>query len=78
MKRKGKATFRAFGDIDPAAGSLHRRLGIKPYVHRQAILNDVAERGNGRPGLSWSFDPEERVGPSHHRYRVNVTLAKVV
>lgn len=50
----------------PGPRPLHEQLGIRTFVHRQAILCDP----NGRYGNS-------RENTNDHTYRVNVTLAKV-
>lgn len=76
MKRMGKATFRSFGDIDPTARSLHRRLGIQTYVHRQAVLHDLAGRGTKSTAV-FSYDNTNRVWSNSHLFRASITLAKV-
>ena len=58
----------AFGDKDtnPFA-PLHRRLGIRTFVHRQAVTDYVG-----------GFDQERGAYYSPHEYRARVTLPKVL
>jgi hypothetical protein len=67
----------SYGDVDASPfAPLHRRLGIRTFVRRQAILTDINETYHGRRPL-WHFDPVMRVGPSNHLYRESVTLAAI-
>ncbi len=74
MKRrrmKGIPRFNLkYGEVDmnPLA-PLHRRLGIKTFVYRQAILNDPRQR---------EWDPVTRVYSHNHLFRDNITLAAVI
>lgn len=58
-----------YGDVDtnPLA-PLHRRLGIRTYIHRQAILNDPRFR---------TFDWITRSWSHQHIFRESITLAAV-
>src|SRR5258708_36644347 len=58
----------SFGDVDASPfAPLHRRLGIKTYVHRQAILDD--------PRLGRRYDWIARAWNHQHAYRESITLA---
>jgi hypothetical protein len=58
-----------YGDVDPSPfAPLHRRLGIRTFVHRQAILNDPRTRAWDRITRSWSHQ---------HLFRESITLAAV-
>ena len=52
-------------DIGPRS-SLHRRMGIKTFTHRQAVTDYVG-----------GFDRERGVCYSPHEYRARVTLPAV-
>jgi hypothetical protein len=71
MKRRNMGgipkTSLAFGDKDPNPfAPLHRRLGIRTFVHRQAVTDYVG-----------GFDSERGSNYSPHEYRARVTLPKV-
>lgn len=48
-------------------GALHPQLGIKTFVHRQAILPDFRHR--------LKFDPVSWSRSNNHLYRESITLA---
>lgn len=48
-------------------GVLHSQLGIKTFVHRQAILPDFRHR--------LKFDPVSMTRSQSHLYRESITLA---
>jgi hypothetical protein len=57
----------SFGEKDSGPrSSLHRRMGIKTFTHRQAVTDYVG-----------GFDRERGVYYSPHEYRARVTLPKV-
>lgn len=59
----------SYGDVDPSPfAPLHRRLGIKTFVWRQAILNDPRMRNYDWTSRSWSHQ---------HIFRQDITLASI-
>ena len=57
----------SFGEKDTGPrSSLHRRMGIKTFIHRQAVTDYVG-----------GFDRERGVYYSPHEYRARVTFPKV-
>jgi hypothetical protein len=67
----------SFGGVDMRPDApLHRRLGIRTYTHRQAILVSSNDRF-GEPRRRADFDEVNRVFSDSHLYRVSVTLPKI-
>lgn len=59
----------SYGDVDANRfAPLHRRLGIKTYVQRVAILNDPRTRLYDWTTRSWSHQ---------HLFRQSITLAAI-
>jgi len=59
-----------YGDkVFNACSPLHRRLGIRTFNHRQAILDD--------PRLGRRYDRISRSWNHQHLYRENITLAAI-
>jgi hypothetical protein len=59
--------------------SLHAKLGIETYVHRQVVLHDLVAGGRGtKATYGFSYDPVNRVWSSSHLFRASVTLPRVI
>lgn len=59
-----------YGDkVCDALAPLYSRLGIRTFVHRQAILDD--------PRLGRRYDRISRSWNHQHQYRESITLAAV-
>lgn len=65
-----RRTYRKHLRLSQFASS-HRALGIKTFVHRQAVLFDPrGERDRN------SYDPVNRVRSNSHLFRASITLAR--
>lgn len=68
----------SFGEIDthPFA-PLYRRLGIRTYTHRLAVLTDPQQSMGRRPCINRSWDSVNRVWSDNHLYRASITLPAI-
>ncbi len=57
--------------------SFHAKLGIKTFVHRQAVLTELSFSAGKRSEDGWGYDKVNRCWSNSHLFRASVTLPRI-